>query len=229
MDILHGTALLWRTPRLWGLALAPLFVAVLLYIALGVGGGVIMIPLLKQWAAGAGPAWLATAGFVVVWILLFPFLFTLLAGAFAGVVFEPLSLAVEKIVRGERGDAVPHTPITGGAAFGDTLARLCLSVALAGTAFVTGFVFGIVPGILAASAVGLLDYTAPFYARRGKTLGAQWRDLSGAPDAPTALFAVCAGFLSLLPVIGVLMLPGMVAGGTLLALRRESGDGTRRG
>lgn len=219
MDIFRGTFLLWRTPRLWGLALAPLFAAIVAYVALGIGGGAVVIPLLKQWA-GSAPPWLAAVGFVVVWIFLFPFLFTLLAGAFAGVVFEPLSRAVEKTVRGDK-PAPPETPLAGGAAFGDTVARLALSATLAVLAFGLGFVFGVIPAILAASVLSLLDYSAPVYARRGKTLGAQTRDFFGSPDFDTATFALAAGLVSVLPVVGVLMLPGMVAGATLLTLRRE--------
>lgn len=218
MDILHGTILLWRNPRLWGLCLGPLFAAVTLYIALGFGGWALIHPYLERWVS-EGPEWLGTVGFVVLWIALFPFLFTLLAGAFAGVIFEPLSLAVEKVVGAgtESGNA---TPLSGSVAFGDTLARLALSASLALLAFGLGFVFGPVPGILAASLIGLLDYTSPVYARRGKTLGPQWRDLMGSLNARTVTFALAAGFLSLIPIVGVLMLPGLVAGGTLLVLRR---------
>jgi len=220
MDIFRGTFLLWRTPRLWGWALAPLFAACAVYAALGYFGYALAFPYLKQWAAGVGVPWLASVGFVAVWVLLFPFLFTLIGGAFAGVIFEPLSKAVEKTVRGDLPPA-PETPLSSGAAFGDTLARLALSAGLALLAFGFGFVAGVTPAIIAASLLTLLDYSAPVYARRGKTLGAQWRDLIGAPDFDSATFALAAGFVSLLPVIGVLMLPGMVAGATLLTLRRE--------
>ncbi|MBC8135991.1 MAG: hypothetical protein H8F28_08915, partial [Fibrella sp.] len=154
-----------------------------------------------------------------IWIALFPFLFTLLAGAFAGVIFEPLSLAVERVVRGT--DTADIAPLSGSAAFGDTVARLVLSVMLALLSFGLGFVLGPVPGILTASIIGLLDYTSPIYARRGKTLGPQWRDLFGALNARTVTFALAAGFVSLIPIVGVLMLPGMIAGGTLLVLGRD--------
>ncbi|MBC7809268.1 MAG: hypothetical protein H7145_24300, partial [Akkermansiaceae bacterium] len=87
--------------------------------------------------------------------------------------------------------------------------------------FGLGFVFGPIPGILAASIIGLLDYTSPIFARRGKTLGPQWRELFGALNVRTVTFALAAGFVSLIPVVGVLMLPGMIAGGTLLILGRD--------
>lgn len=177
------------------------------------------IPYLRQWANGVGPEWLATVGFAALWIALFPFLFTLLAGAFAGVIFEPLSLGVERVVRGTT--YTDSTPVLAGTAFGDTVARLILSGTLAVLSFGLGFVLGPIPGILAASIIGLLDYTSPIYARRGKTLGPQWRDLFGSLNAQSVIFALVAGFLSLIPIVGVLMLPGMVAGGTLLYLRRE--------
>ncbi|MBC8142005.1 MAG: EI24 domain-containing protein [Armatimonadetes bacterium] len=227
MDIFRGTFLLWRTPRLWGLALAPLLAAMVVYTLLGIGGGAVMIPLLKEWTADMGIPWLATVGFVVVWVFLFPFLFTLIGGAFAGVIFEPLSRAVEKTMRGDL-PPTPETPLSPGAAFGDTMARLALSATLALLAFGFGFIAGVIPAIIAASILTLLDYSAPVYARRGKMLGAQWRDLIGSPDFDTATFALASGFVSLLPVIGVLMLPGMVAGATLLTLRREGRDDANR-
>ena len=225
MDIFRGTALLWRTPRLWGLALAPLVAAIAAYAALGIGGAAVALPLLKRWGVAVGIEWFATVGLVAVWVLLFPFLFTLLAGAFAGLIFDPLSKAVEKTVRDAAENApappVPDAALSPGAAFTDTMARLLLAAVLALLAFGFGFIAGVIPALIAASVLALLDYTAPVYARRGKTLAAQGRDLLGAPDFDTATFALAAGFVSLLPIVGVLMLPGMVAGGTLLTLRRE--------
>jgi uncharacterized protein involved in cysteine biosynthesis len=68
--------------------------------------------------------------------------------------------------------------------------------------------------------IGLLDYTAPAFLRRGLTLGPQWARLRHGFDRDTAAFALVAGLLSLVPLVGVLLLPGLVAGGTLLVLRR---------
>jgi CysZ protein len=228
MDVLRGTVLIWRNPRLWGLCLAPLFAAIVVYIGLGALGWWLIQPHLHGWVTNLHlmqgvEDWIGIGG-VLLWIVLFPFLFTLFAGAFAGVIFEPLSVAVEKVVVGE---LRPGTPLSFGAAMRDTFARLMLAVVLGLIAFALGFFLGPIPGIIVAALIGLLDYTSPVYARRGKTLGAQWADLFRNLNLDSISFAVVAGLLSLIPFVGVFLLPGMVAGGTLLVLRRESHNATR--
>lgn len=224
MDILHGTLLLWRTPRLWPLCLGPLVAAFLLYVVLAIAGFYFVVPSLEHWLlqvgiGGTANGLLGTTVFVV-WLLLFPFLFILFGGAFAGLIFEPLSLAVEKLKSGETREPAPA--LTFGQTILDTVARLFLAVLLGILALVLGIWMGPIPGIVVASILGLLDYTSPVYARRGKTLGPQLRDLFARLDGSTVAFAIGAGLLSLIPFVGLLMLPGMVAGGTLLTLRREA-------
>ena len=226
MDALHGIWLVARTPRLWPLCFGPLLVALTVYVLLGVAGGLVIVPRLPGWLGitPGGREWwlaggLATVAFVVLWLFLFSFVFRLLAGLFFGVVWDRLSLAVENL---SGGNAPPDARLGCGTLAGDSLSRLLLSGFLGVLALLGGFVLGPIPGLLAAAVVGLLDYTSPAYLRRGMTLGPQWARLLRRTDRATVGFAFLAGLLSLLPLVGVLLTPGLIAGGTLLARRREA-------
>ncbi|MES2462388.1 MAG: EI24 domain-containing protein [Armatimonadota bacterium] len=226
MDALRGIGLIARTPRLWPLCLGPLIGIFVLYLLLGGVGGLLLVPRLETWLSSLPNNGLfliaAEVLAVLLWLVLFPFLFVLLGGVLFGMIFEPLSRATEEIVLG---GSRPQTasPLTAGQLFGDTIARLALNATLGVGAFLLGFVLGPIPGVLAAATIGLLDYTSPAYLRRGVTLSPQSRQLFfRRPNAATVTFALVAGLLSLLPVVGVLLMPGLVAGGTLLVLRRES-------
>lgn len=212
-----------RTPRLWPLCFGPLAGTFALYLLLGIVGGILLVPRLQAWLSDLpnGGAYLIAAGIgaVLLWLLLFPFLFVLLGGVLFGLIFEPLSRAVEEITTGTQTQV---SPMTGGQSLKDTMGRLAMNGALGLVAFVLGFALGPIPGVCAAAVIGLLDYTSPAFLRRGITLGPQTRRLLFArPDGPTLTFGLVAGLLSLLPVVGVLLMPGLVAGGTLLVLRRE--------
>lgn len=223
MDALRGIWLVFKTPRLWPMAAGPLLGTALLYILLGVVGGFLLAPKLEEWLSPlrGGGLWalLAGLGVIALWIVLFPFLFVLLGGVFFGLVFDSLSRAVERIALP---DVIPpEARLRPAVMFGDTLQRLLCNGSLAVLAFFLGLFLGPIPGVLAAAMVGLLDYTSPAYLRRGHTLGPQASRLLTRPDGATLSFGVVAGLLSLVPLVGVFLMPGLIAGGTLLALRRN--------
>lgn len=227
MDAFKGIWLTLTTPRLWPFCLVPLLGAVLVYIALGVGAGFLLVPRLEEWLRNY-PFWaqLAQLGALVLWIVLFPFYFTVIGGVFFGLVFEPLSREVERIIASP-GEAIPETRMGCGASLSDTVARLGVNGSLAIAALLLGLFLGPIPGLFAAAIVGLLDYTSPLFLRRGLTLGPQSRRLLREKDSATLGFGVVAGLLSLVPLIGVLLMPGLIAGGTLLAHRRLSTEASK--
>lgn len=223
VDAFAGIALVLRTPRLWPLCVGPLLLALLAYALLGIGIGFLVVPRLADWLRverGSGGWWVMEFGFVILWLVLFSFVFTLLAGVFSGLIWDKLCRAVETILDGDS-MTPPDAPLGWAAAMGDAIGRLLLNGTLALLALGLSLFLGPIPGVLAAALAGLLDTTAPAYLRRGVTLSAQWRRLIGRPDRGTLGFALVAGMLSLLPLVGVLLMPGLVAGGTLLARRRE--------
>jgi uncharacterized protein involved in cysteine biosynthesis len=210
VDALKGIALILRTPRLWPLCAAPVLLASALYVLLGWIGWHFYANGIEDWSKA-----IVFLGYLV----LFPFVFYLLASGFLGLVFDPLSRAVET----QLGETVPTVPTKPTTLFADTLKRLLFNGSLGLLAFGLGF-FGLgpVPSVLAAALIGLLDYTSPAYLRRGFLLGPQAKHLLPKPDVHTLSFALIAGSLSLLPFIGLLLAPGLVVGGTLLARRRLS-------
>lgn len=207
MDALHGIALIARTPRLWPLCAAPVLAASALYLVLGWLGWHFYATSLEE----------ITQFFAfLAYLVLFPFAFYLLGSGFLGLVFEPLSNAVEK----QLGSEPTTAPLPLKTTLKDTLQRLLLNGCLGLLSFGLGFVLGPIAGFLSAALIGLLDYTAPAYLRRGKTLGRQAHHLFTKPDLYTLSFATVAGLLSLIPFIGLFLAPGLVVGGTLLARRR---------
>lgn len=224
MDAVAGIWLVLRTPRLWPLCLGPLLTALVVYVLLGVVGGYLLIPRLPGWlglAPGGRPWWaveaLGTVAFVVLWLFLFSYVFVLLAGLFSGLLWDRLTHAVEM----QAGGPTPAASLGCLPSLADSMGRLLLSGALGVGALLLSLFLGPLPGLLAAAFIGLLEYTSSAYLRRGHTLGPQMRRLLGRLDGPTLLFALLAGALSLLPLIGVLLMPGLVVGGTLLTRRRE--------
>ena len=126
MDALRGLILVATTPRLWPLCLMPLLGTLIAYIGLGIVGGVLLLPLIKQWLAEGAWRWLAEASAVLVWILLFPFLFVLLGGMFFGLIFEPLARQIETLQATRDGLPAPPAPrLTLGQGLADSWSPAC--------------------------------------------------------------------------------------------------------
>jgi uncharacterized protein involved in cysteine biosynthesis len=218
-EILAGIRLLAKTPRFWPLAVGPMAGAFLFYVLLGVVGGLWLIPLLEERLGEGAIFGKITA--LLAWLMLFPYIFLVFASAFTGIAFEPLAREVEKSQTGTTPSAIPLTHLQ---SFGDSAARLFVNITLGGVAFVIGLFlgpFGPVLSVCAASVIGLLDYTSVGYLRRGKTLGAQWKHLRTHLGLDVLSFALVAGLLSLVPFLGIWLMPSLIAGGTLLALKKQ--------
>lgn len=212
----RGCGLLLKTPRLWGLTIAPLLGAVLAYILLGALCGFWLVPrieaLLGEWAL------LGKFGALVLWLLLFPPLFLALVGAGTGIVFEPLAREVEAIATGKSPAVIPlTTPQT----LGDSLCRLLLNLTLSSLAFVLGLFLGPIPGVIAAAIIGVLDYTSVVYLRQGMRLKEQRRDFRAHFRTHLLGFGLVAGLLALVPFVGIFFYPALIAGGTLLGVHRS--------
>jgi uncharacterized protein involved in cysteine biosynthesis len=221
VEALQGIGLVLRTPRLRGLAFWPIAVTLVLYVALTVFGASFAIDFLMRNLpidrGGIGEDLLRLIAWAV-WFLLSPLLFTTIVSVFYGVLFETLSRAVEETVA--PGEPLPsHRPpiLT---QIQDTVGRLFFNglITLVALALSLFLALGPVPWVLAAGLMGVLDFSASAFGRRGILLGGQFRALF-AQTRLTLPFVLVAGLFIMLPFVGVFFLPGLAAGATLLTRR----------
>lgn len=203
-------------PFVWKPMLASAFV----FVAIVASGYALVVPRIQTWFERT--SWFPEpllpvfgALYVLAWAFLSGAVFLAIAGLVSSLLWERLSLEVE---RSEFG-AAPSGQFGCAESLADSLARLPFSIGLAIMAMVFGWaVFGAV-GIACAGLIGLSDFTANAYARRSLRFPGQF---FRAVRLPGALgFAAACGLFALLPVVNVLLLPAMVAGGTLLVADSE--------
>ncbi len=155
----------------------------------------------------------AFVGFVLS-IVLGGAIYLALVALIAGFGFDRLSIEVE---RREFGRSVGE-PRGFAAGVGDGLARALLAAVL-GLVSLCGSGTVVIP-LLAAAALGLLDFTAPALLRRGVGLGRQFGIARRLPGALP--FALISGVVLLIPVVNVLALPILVAAGTILVAEGDA-------
>lgn len=202
---------------------APLTVSMVLYLGIILAAYFAIVPNVSAWVEHLSvPRILALLGANLLYgFLLFfgsGFLFLTLAAVCCSTLFDRLSYEVESLVTGN----APKVRLSWTQNLGDLTGRTF--------AVLLGSVIGIgcgwtclgVAGFLVACLFSLWDYTAAYYLRRGITFGIQFSRCMRIPRK--AGFMLTGGLLTLVPVLNVLMLPAMVAGGTLMAM-----DGEREG
>lgn len=217
---LRGILLVYSNSKLRGYALRPLWWAMGAYLALGLAGYWLVVP----WVSGMLSSLpmvgdyaesLGAAAYVLAWILLAGVVYVGMAGWLSSLLWDPLSLEVER----QAGIEPSGKALGCGASIGDTLFRMALSLVVSVGGFFLGlFTLGL-GSLSAAGYLGTLDFTANAYARRGMTVGPQMGSVFKLPGARQ--FAFASGLVGLLPFLGIFLLPGMVAGGTLMVLDAE--------
>lgn len=220
MDAFRGIGLVLSRPRLWPLCLAPTLAALGIYI------------LAAWWLLSHPPAafteWQQSIAFLnamgqLVYVLIvlvgLALLSVVVMSAFIGVIFDPLSREVEREVSGS---LPPACPQPWKVLFVDSLQRLGFNLLLGILAFGLGFipVVGTVFAVVIAGVIGLLDYSSVAYLRRDKLFSVQRREIFAKLDRPSVLFGLVVGLAALVPGLGLLLGPGFIAGGTLLARRK---------
>ena len=210
MDAFRGIGLILTRPRLWPLCAAP--------VAAGLAAYLILVWLaLRQIPEGLSDV------VRVLWILAVlvgtALISVVAMSAFIGVIFDPLSREVERELSGE---PPPTIPFSWGQLFLDSLQRLGYNALVGTFAFAIGFAPGVgtVLAVAAAGLIGLLDYTSVAYLRRGKAFGIQRKELLRSLDRPAIAFGAVVGLSALIPGLGLILAPGFIAGGTILARRR---------
>ncbi len=216
--VVRGITLVLGDRKFWPFIWRPMLSSAGIFAAVLALGYWLIVPQIKglfnrigleEGIASAG----ATAAYVAVLWFVAGILFITIAGLTSSFLWDRLSYEVERTLR----PAPPKQDLTW---------KLWVADALPRTAFATlifcGSVgcFWLLPvGVVLASWLCLYDYTASAYMRRGVLFMGQ---LSKAPRNngwPT--FALTCGLLTLIPFVNVVLLPGLVAGGTLMVAENE--------
>lgn len=212
--LLRGVWLVLVSTRLWPYVFIPLILAATLYAGIFFAGLHWLIPLLKDSIAGDGligtiVGWLGSLLWIAICALFANLTFVGVIGLFSALFWDSLSAKVEEIVFG----SVPKTSAGCGLLLWDAVARIGISAML----FVVGLVLSPFCGISVAVATGvlcLLDFSSCAYLRRGIAVGGQ---LSHVFRSRAAFgFIVVSALASSIPFLFVFLIPGMVAGGTIL-------------
>lgn len=207
------------TPKLWGFVWKPMAVALLVYVALVALVALWVLPMiigafdLPGWLDQV-TTWLGRLGLMALMSFVAVPIYLAISGLFSSFLWERLSVEVERHVYGD----APNPRIGCRAIVFDSVTRAAFAFAL----FLLSLCFfwiGPIAGCTYAAWIGILDFSASAYMRRGVLFPAELRRV-WKPRGSMG-FAVCCGILSLFPWLFVLMLPGMVAGATLLCRQAD--------
>ena len=197
-------------------------IAALVFVAITVLAYFWITPLAQDWIARAGidraySSILGSIAFFVLWWFISSILYLGIAGILSSFLWERLSIEVERI---EGTLPTSEVKVGCGGTFYDTAIRAVVSIFVALSALFLGWVcFGLV-GILLAGWLGLLDYTSCAFARRGILIDRQFKAVLTCRGWKS--FVLGAGLIALFPLLNVLLLPGLVAGGTLLVAKSST-------
>jgi uncharacterized protein involved in cysteine biosynthesis len=215
-----------KNRKLWAYAWGPVILTVLLYVGLLVLLQVSIWPLLQS-LVPEGIAWLTgipvvgSIALFLLWLVAANFVIIGVSSVFSGLLWGRLSHKVETDIYGDAPDVksgcLPEVKDFFWRLF-QTAVAFVLLIAFSWLGFISA---GIIGGFL-----GVVEFSAPAYARRGVFYPKQL----GVLKTPGALgFALGAGVLSLLPLVFVFAMPALVVGGTILCRESEKPNPSRRG
>jgi len=192
-----------------------MLVAAVVFVAVLVLGYLLITPRLSNLITSMGlPDWAAgpmgAALYGVLWLFLAGPVFVAIATTISSFAWESFSEEVESLA----GLSSPGVRIGRGRVILDSLGRMMFSLLISLAALCGGPL-----AILLAGLVGLFEYTAPAYQRRGILFGEQRRRVLSSRD--WIAFLLVSGLITIIPVVNILMLPSMVAAGTLLCAEAE--------
>ncbi len=214
-SLLRGFAYMSRRPKLWVYAWGPLIVTGLLYVGLLVVAQISLIPLVdKLTPSHVSMPIIGGIAVFLLWLVAANFFIIAITSLFSGLLWGRLSVTAEKDIFGDAPDArlgcLPQVK--------DTLLRLVQAFVFV-VAVIAFAWLGPIAGAAASGILGVIEFSAPAYARRGFLYPAQLRvwKLPGAFG-----FGIGAGLLSLLPFVFVLTMPALVVGATILCREGEA-------
>lgn len=225
--IIRGASLVYGSPRLWKYIITPMLLGLLVLIAVGVASYWLIVPridtaITSRFSGSTANLLelLASLLFIVLFILTSGFLYLTIVSFLSSMLWENLSFEVEKQSTGRE----VSSKFSNRELLGDAIVRGLFALSFGLLSLCCGWPLAGIPGILIAGWIGLHDYTAAAYTRRGLLFSGQRERLRFLPVR--FQFIVVGGLLTLLPFINVLMLPALVAGGTLMVIDSEA-DGVK--
>lgn len=218
--IVDGIRIVFGDRRLWPFLWRPWVLSGVLFTVVLVAGYLFWLPQAGALASRLGlPEWVgATLGtflYAVVWFFASGVVFLFLAGILSSLLWDDLSKQVELRVTGRFADRAPGCA---GQAW-DTLIRLPFAGFIALSTLLLGWTCLGFTGIVLAGWLGLYDYSACAYVRRGLLFPSQF--FRAMRSRAWLGFALGSGTITLMPFLNVLLFPALVAGGTLLCLEGE--------
>ncbi len=215
--IREAFSLFARHRKLWSFVAKPMAWSALLYLLIVFAGYWLIVPpiqgLFESWGVGWFGEAIGVLIYLVAWFFLSGMVFLALVSFMSSLMWDRMSAEVELIAMG----TAPSHPVGTAAQIGDSIQRTLLTLVLSVIGLLSGLCIPLVGPLLVAAYIGLLDFTAPAFVRRGKLLGAQKRELKRLKSRHE--FALVAGVLSLVPLLNVFMLPILVVAGTLMVAR----------
>lgn len=212
-----------RDKSLWRYSWRPLLLSAFVYLAIAILGFALFIPYVSgtiEAAAAQGEGFarfvreaagfLATILYLIVLWVFSGMIYIMISSLFSAFLWDRLCAEVEE----KLGIFDKPVQVGCGTLLADSLIRFLVAGLIAVFGFATGWMCMGITAILSTGWMCLLDYTAPAYLRRGKPFWEQHREVYKLKGWP--FFVVCTGLLTLLPFVNLVLLPAMVAGGTML-------------
>jgi CysZ protein len=209
--------------RYWRYIAVPWLWSILIFVLVVIVGYFALVPWIQgmidsRLGTGSNLSGLAktlvSLTYVVIWFFLAGFVFLTITSITSAFLWDDLSQKVEEQTTGQM---APKSTLPTKRVVVDSISRGVFAIAMAILSLFCGWIVPFVVPVLIAGWLGVLDYTSPIFLRYNRTVGQQW------PVATKMKgwfgFQVVSGVLSLVPLLNVLMLPALVAGGTIMASR----------
>jgi uncharacterized protein involved in cysteine biosynthesis len=220
--VVEGFRMVFLDRRYWRYILIPWMWSVLIFIAVVVLGYIAVVPWLQgvierrigDGSLGGPLQALVSLAYLAIWFFIAGFVFLTITSVTSSFLWDDLSQKVEEQITDR---PAPKSSLSNARIVSDSISRGSFAILMAILSLFCGWVLPIVAPVILAGWVGLLDYTSPAFLRYNRTIGQQWPSATKMPS--WFGFQIVSGFLSLVPLVNVLMLPALVAGGTAMAVR----------
>ena len=218
--VVEGFRMVFMDRRYWRYIVVPWMWSTLIFLAVVVVGYFLFVPAIQGWIDSRVEGYegivrtLVSLAYAVIWFFIAGFVFLTITSVTSSFLWEALSQRVEEQITG---NPAPKSSLPTMRIVSDSISRGVFSILIAILSLFCGWAVPIIAPVVLAGWVGLLDYTSPAFLRYNQTVGQQW------PVATKMKgwfgFQVVSGLLTLVPLVNVLMLPALVAGGTSMAVR----------